>query len=136
MVVRLSDVTDKRRLSVEEQINETAEHGRCAVQTRIRGLAKEVDRFVPRPLEIIDDAAHQHRLAFARVALDPEQLAVFTIAPLLEVVVVENPTVRVAQQAALIVFDTGLVIAWVGGAQVGEELGILVGPVLEALSAC
>ena len=65
-------------------------------------------------LQLVDDAAEQHGLALARVALDPEQAAVGIVAPLAEIVVVKDPAVRIPQQAALGLFDACFIIAGIG----------------------
>ena len=41
------------------------------------------------------NAAEQHRLTLARIALDPEQVALVVIVPSLEIFVIEDPAVRV-----------------------------------------
>jgi ABC-type multidrug transport system fused ATPase/permease subunit len=48
-----------------------------------------------RDLKLVNDTAEQHCLALARIFLDPEQKALSIVAPSLEIVVVENPTVQV-----------------------------------------
>ena len=65
-------------------------------------------------LQFVNNAAKQHGLAFARVALDPEQAAVGIVAPSQEVIVGEDPAVRIPQQAALGLFDACFIIAGIG----------------------
>jgi hypothetical protein len=60
---------------------------------------------------LIEGAANKHCLAFAGIALDPEQPAAFVVAPLLKIGMFENPLVRVSQQPTLRVFDPLLVLA-------------------------
>lgn len=51
--------------------------------------------------QFIDDAAHQHCLALAGIALDPEELSGIVVSPPLEVFVVQNPSVRVLEKTTL-----------------------------------
>jgi hypothetical protein len=44
-------------------------------------------------VELLDDAAEQHCLAPAGATLDPKQLALFVVAPMLEIGMVEDPGV-------------------------------------------
>jgi hypothetical protein len=91
-------------LLVDKQVDKAAEHGRYIIDTRIGRLAEEVGQqrgclLVSRPRQgahFIDDAADQHRLAFAGVAFDPEQPALFVVAPLLEVGMFEDPLIGVS----------------------------------------
>ena len=50
----------------------------------------EQDAIVGSRLRLADDTAEQHRLAFPRIARDPEQSALLVIAPSLEVGVFED----------------------------------------------
>ncbi|KAK8859530.1 hypothetical protein PGQ11_010264 [Apiospora arundinis] len=69
---------------------------------------------------MVDDAAEEHGLTLARVALDPEQSLVRVVAPSAEVGVIKHPDVGVYQQAALGILDGRLIVVRVGDTQVGE----------------
>jgi hypothetical protein len=59
-----------------------------------------------------NDSAEQHRLAFAEIALDPEQLALSTIALSLKIDI-EEPAVRVSEEGTLLLLNAVLVVVGV-----------------------
>lgn len=63
--------------------------------------------------ELVDDATQQHRLAFARVALDPKDLAVVVVAPTLKLRMVEDPLVGLLEGGPPRLIDARLDVAWV-----------------------
>ncbi len=74
---------DERPLLVDQQINQTSQHGPGVVDTRVGSLAEEVGQqsigfLVLRSrycIQFVDDTTEKHRLAFARIAPDPQKAA-------------------------------------------------------------
>ena len=69
------------------------------VQLGVGGLAEEVGQQAWFPqlrlwFQFVDNATEEHRVTLAGVSLDPEQSCVFVVAPSREVVMVEDPAVR------------------------------------------
>jgi hypothetical protein len=79
LVVPLANVRGKRQLLTDKQEQESAQYSRGAIDARVSSLAEEVQHTC-RPSEclvqLIDNSAEQHRLAVARIAFNPQQLAV------------------------------------------------------------
>jgi hypothetical protein len=80
-------------------------------------LAEEVDQLASlvvwlfsRSPKLIDDTTEKHRLALSRIPLNPEQSALFILTPSPEVVMREDPLVRVRQEATLLPFDALLFV--------------------------
>jgi hypothetical protein len=90
------------------------------VDAHVGGLAEEERQKAGasrRPFQFVDNAAEQHRLALAWVALNPEQEALRIVAPPSEISVVEDLAVQVRQQAALGLLNACLVVARIGRPQ-------------------
>ncbi|RSL58324.1 hypothetical protein CEP51_014088 [Fusarium floridanum] len=123
MVVLLPNMRDERRLLDEEKVDQAPQHGRRVAQPCLGGLAEEIGQAIAGfLLQFVNDAAQQHRLALARIAFDPEQLALWIVTPSPKFVIIEDPAVRVPKQAALCSFDARLVVSRVGLAQVFQAL--------------
>jgi hypothetical protein len=63
--------------------------------------------------QLINNSAEQHCLAFARIALDPEELTLCMILLSLKIDIVEDPAVGVFEYTALILLDLLLIVAGV-----------------------
>src|SRR6478752_1441342 len=95
-------------------VDEAAQHARGAAQLSLCSLTEEIRQSFRRLfLQIIYDAAEEHCLAFAGVALDPEQPALRVVTKSLKEIVLENPAVGALEQAALCLLDALLVGAGV-----------------------
>jgi hypothetical protein len=70
--------------------------------------------------ELVDDATEQHRLAFARVALDPKDLAIVVVAPTLKLRMAEDPLVGLLEGGPPCLVDGRLDVTWVGLGEVVE----------------
>ena len=117
-------MADEIGLLADEQVDQAAQDGRGAVGLVVSGLAKEECQTVSPVccggLQLIDDTAEQHRLAGAGAALDPKQAGVEIVSPLLKGGLLQDPAVRVPQQAALGVLDALFVEPGVRHVQVPE----------------
>ena len=61
-------------LLIDQQVHKTSQHGRGVVDSRVGGLVEEGGqkiRLGHRLLQLVGNAAEQHSLAFAGIALDP-----------------------------------------------------------------
>lgn len=59
--------------------------------------------------QMIDDTAHEHSLALAWVASNPEKFSIVTVPPLHELLMVEDPLAAFGSQAALDTLNPSLV---------------------------
>ncbi len=107
---------DQRRFLLNEHGDDASEHRRGVVDALVGGLAEGVRQGPGLLLQLVDDAAEQHGLALARVALDPEQVALGIVAPLQKLAVAEHPYVRVFEEPALGALDAGFVVPGIGAA--------------------
>ncbi len=73
---------------VSQHGDDASHYGRSVVDICVGCLAKEVAHRSVLLHNLVDDAAHQHRLPFARIPVDPEQATLWVHVPLPELVVV------------------------------------------------
>jgi hypothetical protein len=96
-------MVSERPVPVKKKIYQALQHCYGATKPRVSSFTEEVrDKAgvrkrtrADRGLELVDNATKQHRLAFACIALDPEQARLVVAAPALELRVVENPFIQV-----------------------------------------
>ena len=108
---------DERLLLLHNQVKQAAQDSRGIINASVSGLAEEerdVGGIRGRLNQLVNDSVEQHRLAFAGIALDLEQLIMSVVAPFLKIGVFEDPVVRISEEATLILLDTVLILARVG----------------------
>jgi len=109
----------------KQEVDQASQDSCCFVDPRVGPLAEKIRQKVSVPgmlgllLKFLNDTDQQHCLPLARIASDPEQPALFVVAPSLKIRVIKDPPVCVFQEATLSSFDTRLVVAGIGRAQVG-----------------
>jgi hypothetical protein len=73
------------------------------------------------PFELIDNTADEHRLSFPWVTSDPERLAAGSLAPALELWIVEDPVAHSREQATLVLLDADFIVLWMCDPQVSHN---------------
>lgn len=64
--------------------------------------------------QLVDDSTQEHCFTLSWVSFDPEQLIVLLIAPLFEIIMVEDPAICTSEQSTLVLLDTIFVMARIG----------------------
>lgn len=111
---------DKRPLLLDKHIDRAAQHGCSVVNLQVGGLAEEKRQETVtrgRFLQLVDNTAKRNGLAFSTGTFYLEQPAPVVFALCLEALILEDPFVRVLEQAALGLLYTFLAFAcyWLWG---------------------